>query len=405
VMRDLLPDALHNAVVDNKIAMVGEPSIDELILDDGKPLVFKAQIEVLPEIELKDYNGLKATKQIRIITDEMVDKRIDQLREQHATLVPVEDREARDGDFATFHLSGKFLDTETDTINVDDLSFQVGDKDVQKEFNDTALGMKVGEEKTFKVTYEADHQNAKLAGHELEYTLKLETLKAKELPELDDEFAQGLGEYESVEALKKSIREQQEAEAAKEADDRVKEELLGKLVDANEFDVPDVLVERQMADRVMNFQRMLKQHGVDPRTMSFDWDETFRSQRKGATRDVRSALIIEKIAEKEKIEISEEELNEEITRMSAMLGMSVEATKSHLTKDDAIDSIKSRLRSKKALEFVISNAEIVEEKVSAEELDRREAERHEHEQPEQESAAEGHHEHHEGCEHEHGEHQ
>jgi trigger factor len=407
VMRDLLPEALHSAVTDNNLAMVGEPSIDELTLDDGKPLVFKAKIEVLPEVEVKEYAGLKANKKIRIITDEMVNKKIDELREQHATLIPVEDREARDGDFATFHLSGKFLDQEAEGMDMDDLSFEIGDPKVQKEFNETARGMKVGEERSFKVTYEQDHQNQRLAGHEMEYTLKLDSLKAKELPELDDEFAQGLGEYENVEDLKRKIREQFEAEAGKEADERVREELLNQLVDQNEFEVPDVLVERQMNDRVLNFQRMLRQHGVDPRTVNFNWGETFQAQRKGATRDVRSALIIERIAEKENIDVTEQELDEEITRMATMFGMPVEATKSRLTKDDAIDSIKGRLRSKKALDFVISSAEIVEERVSAEELDRHEAERHahEHEHDEHEHHEHEHHEHHEGCEHdEHGEH-
>src|SRR5262249_35300455 len=242
--------------------------------------------------------------------------------------------------------------------------------------------------------YEDNHQNSKLAGKEIEYTVRLESIKVKELPELDDEFAQGMGEYESLEDMKGKIREQLETNAKREADERLHEALVKLMVDENEFEVPEVLVERQLVDRMDNFRRMLVQNGIDPRKMDFNWAEMLDSQRKGAQRDVRAALIIEHIARTENIDVSEQDLDEEFTRMASRFGMSAEAIKSRLTKDDAIDSIKNRLRNRKAIDFVISNAEIIEEQVSAEELDRHEHHEHDH-----------HHDHEHDHEHSHEEHE
>src|SRR5262249_45676505 len=162
---------------------------------------------------------------------------------------------ARDGDFVNLHVRGKYLDESSEDIMLEDQSFEIGSSEVQKEFSDNVRGMKPGEERTFRVSYEDNHQNSKLAGKEIEYTVRLESIKVKELPELDDEFAQGMGEYESLEDMKGKIREQLETNAKREADERLHEALVKLMVDENEFEVPEVLVERQLVDRMDNFRR------------------------------------------------------------------------------------------------------------------------------------------------------
>src|SRR5262249_41475521 len=136
VIRDLLPNALQEAISEKNLSVVGEPNIDDLKLDDGKPFSFKAKIEILPEIAIKRYKGLNLTKKIRIISDEMMNRRIDEMREQHATLIPVEDREARDGDFVNLHVRGKYIDESAEDIMLEDQSFEIGSSEVQKEFSD-----------------------------------------------------------------------------------------------------------------------------------------------------------------------------------------------------------------------------------------------------------------------------
>ncbi|MBL8149636.1 MAG: trigger factor [Blastocatellia bacterium] len=371
VMRDLLPTALQSAIVENKLPIIGEPNLHELSLDDGKPLIFKAQVEIIPDIEAPEFRNLKVTKKVRIVTDEMVNNRLEAIREQHATLVPVEDREVQDGDYVTVDIKGRYSD-QTDSseeLGADGVSFRVDTSETLKEFVENVRSMNIGDEKTFKTTYNQDHSNPKFAGREVEYTVKLQGIKFKELPELDDEFVQGIGEYQTLEEMRESVRKHFEDAAEKEAINRLRDVAVNKLAEGMDFEVPDVLVERQMTERVQNLQRFLLQNGLDPKQANFDWANVWQSQRQAAIHDVRCALIVEKIAEKEKVEVSQEEFEQEVAEISKTVGMSIEDTKSRLTKEDAIDSIKGRLRSKKALDLVINSAEIIEERVSSKELD------------------------------------
>jgi trigger factor len=378
VMRNMLPNLLQSAVVDNKLMVVGEPDIDEITLNDGQPLVFKASVEVLPNFELKDYNALQVTKKVRIVTDEMIEKQLEKLREQQANLTPVEDREAKDGDFVTVDVKGKLLNEEAEDINSEGVQMQVNSPDLAPEFNENLRGMKIGDEKTFKVTYAQDDNNHDLAGKEVEYTIKLHSIKVKEIPALDDDFAQGLGDYENLEDLRKKTKESFEKAANEEAEERLKEVVLEKLLSEYDFEVPEFLVKGQTRERVENLITNLAKRGVDPRTTNLDWGQLFEGQRKVATKDVRCALLLEKIAEKENVELSETELDEEVRRISEMANLGFEATKSALTKEGAIDSIKGRLRNDKVINLVIKNAQITEEKVSSEELDAHHDHSHDH---------------------------
>ncbi|MEW6730659.1 MAG: trigger factor [Acidobacteriota bacterium] len=396
VMRELLPNALHDAITENQLAMIGEPDIDELTLNDGQPLVFKAKVEVLPKFDLKQYRGLSVTKKLRIITEEMVAEQIEQMREQHATLVPIEDREARDQDFVTVDLRGKHLNHEAEDINAEGMTVQIASPELQPEFTENLRGMRVGDERTFTVRYQEDFHNPQMAGHEIEYTVKLQSIKIKELPELDDEFVAGLGEYENLADFRAKIRQRLEDAAIREADERLREELLNKLAQEHPIDVPETLVDGQTKERLQSFFRTLIQQGVNPTQTNLDWGSLRDTQREAAAGDVRRALIVEKIVEQEHIDVSEEEVEEEIARIAQSLNMPIDTTRSRLTKEGGIDSIKGRLRNKKALDLVINSAEIVEERVSAEELDR-----HDHGQEYVKDEQHEHH-HHEGCEH--GEH-
>lgn len=372
VMRDLLPTALHSAIVENRLPMVGDPSIDEVQLKEGAPFVFKARLEVIPEFELGEYKGLKLTRKTRIITDEMIDRRLQELREQHATLTPVEDREAREGDFVTISLHGRYMDTEKaeQDIDIESLPLWLNPQETMEEFVSNTIGLKIGEEKAFEVKYEQNHPNQKFAGKHLSYHIKLTSIKIKELPELDDDFAQSIGDFETLEEFRSDIRRSFEQAAKEEADSRLQDEIFRILIEGKEFDVPEILVQSQLRERMNTFRMQLARSGIDPRSAQVNWKEIASSQMPAAKRDVRVALMIEKIAAAEGIDVSEVELDEEIRKIAGALGTTVEATRSRLTKEGGIDSIKGRIRNRKAVDIVVKSAEISEEAVSSEELER-----------------------------------
>lgn len=370
VIRDTVPEVLKDLVAEYKLRPIGEPVIEELVVNDRQPLILKVQLEVVPNIELKDYKGLPVTKKVRIITDEMVQKRLDALKEQHSSLQPVEDRTSQAGDFVTVDLKGKYLNSTKDDVMAEGVQLQVGSADLHATFNENLTDLGVGAERVFTVQYEEGFNNPDLAGAELEYTVKLHSIKVKEVPELDDEFAQGLGEYEGLEDLKQKTRTQLEEAAQKEAQDRVENDVMQKMGDLHVFDVPEVLVQAQFKERIQEITRMMAFQGINPQTL--DIKDFVNSQRKGALLDVHNALIIDRVAEQEQIEVTEAEIEAEISRLAESLEMSIEATKSRLTKEDALDSIKSRLRNKKTLDFLVNSAQVTEELVSSEELDRHE---------------------------------
>ncbi|MCS6883806.1 MAG: trigger factor [Acidobacteriota bacterium] len=370
VMRDLLPTALHTAIVENNIPMVGDPHIDEIVLKDGAAFVFKARLEVIPDFEVGQYRGLKLVRRVRVVTDEMVKAKLEELRHQHATLVPVEDREARLGDYVSIELHGEYLtDKPEEPMHADNLPLWLSPQEGMEEIVNNTVGLKIGEEKTFETEYGQDYPNPKFAGKRLRYRIRLNSIKVKELPELDDEFAASISEFSSLEELQASIRRALEDGARNEADANLREQVFRALVEGKDFEVPEIMLQAQLGSQLNSFKMHLARSGIDPRTV--DWKQLLEQQREEAKREVRSRLILEKIASIEDIKVSEEELEQHIASLAAALGATVEATRSRLTKEGAIDSIKIRIRNKKALDLIIGSAQISEETVASEEVDKK----------------------------------
>src|SRR6185369_8725863 len=220
LMRELLPDAVNNAIVEHSLAALGEPDVhfdnaEALERPGEQPLTVKVGLEVLPEIELKEYKGLETTRRMRPTTDADVDRVIEGLRDSSASLQPAEDRASQLGDTGTINARGKFLDEpDAEEIKVDDVDVVVGGPGVQQEFTDNLTGVKPEETKTFLVDYPQDFSSPGLAGKKVEYVTDVTAVRQKELPELDDEWAQSLGaEFDTVETLRTKIREDLEGRA------------------------------------------------------------------------------------------------------------------------------------------------------------------------------------------------
>lgn len=360
VIGSLLPHALQHAITDHKLHVVGNPQIDDISVNEGEPMRFKATVEVLPEFELKDYKGLTATKRVARVTDQDVEGVLERFQENAAEFVPVEDRPSQDGDFVSVNLVGKYIEPqEEEDLKSDDVQIEIGSENVQPEFNEALRGVKPGEVREFRVIYPEDFSSKGLAGKTLDFTATVVAVRKKEVPELNDEFAKEFGEYETIQQFRDKIRENLTSSAETRAGAKLREELVDRILKDYDFEVPNSLVEPQAAERTREFAYMLMRSGVPQQSIKeINWEERMNEARSHATRDIRAALVVSKIGDAEHVKISEEEVDAEIERMAAASGEPVDQLKARLTKDESLSSIENRLRYQKALEAVVNHAEI-----------------------------------------------
>ncbi|MCA1573433.1 MAG: trigger factor [Acidobacteria bacterium] len=368
VLRELIPDAINNAIEKHELAAIGEPDVhldtNEALERIGEDAIsFHVGVEVLPKVELGKYKGIEATRRIRPVTDEDINRMVEGLREASAALQPVEDRPAESGDTVTVSFQGKFIDhPEDEDINVEDVDVTLGGAGVQQEFTDNLTGAKADDEKTFVVDYPKDFSSKGLAAKKVEYRAKVSAVRVKELPELDDEWARSLGdEFDSVETLRAKIREDLEKRAGAEADNRLRSELMRQLLDAHQFEVPESLVEHQTQYRLESVVRDMIGRGIDPRSHELNWEGAREELKTQAEEDVRGSMLLERIAEEEQINVPDEEIEAEIDAIAQASRQSKEQVRGVLTKDGGERSIANRLRNRKALDLLRENACVTDE--------------------------------------------
>lgn len=368
VLRELLPDAVQKAVEEHKLEPLGEP---ELNLENSEgldklgqqPIAFNVSVEVLPEIKLGDYKGLAVSRSTRPVTEDDIDRVIESLRENSATLEPVEDRGAQAGDTVTASFHGTFLaEPEAEPIKVEDVDVVLGGEGVVQEITDQLEGTKPDDEKTFTVDYPADFTAKGLAGKQIEYAVKVSAVRIRELPELDDDWAQSLGEeINSLEQLRARVRGDLEQQVGNEADNKLRAALMRQLVEAHEFELPERLVEHQTEHRLESVVRDMIGQGIDPRNPELKWDQARESLKEQASYDLRSSLLLERIAGEEKIEVSNQEVEDEINAIADASNQSPDQVRAILTKQDGERSIAGRLRNRKALNLLVENARVTDE--------------------------------------------
>ena len=367
VLRELVPDAVNNAIVEHSLDAIGEPDVhfenEETLERLGEePITVTVGVEVPPEIKLGEYKGLAATRRTRPITDEDVTETIDSLREGMAVMVPVEDRASELGDTVTVNARGKELDEpDAEEIKVDDIEVVLGGPNVQKEFTDNLTGVKPDDKKTFTVEYPADFSTPQLAGKKVEYEVEVTAVRRRELPEVDDEFAKSVSEdFDSVATLRTKAREDLEARAKVEADNKLRADLIRTLVSAHQFEVPQTWIEKQTNQRFESVLRDMMQRGIDPRKQQVNWEGAREELKVQAEEDVRATLLMEQIAEAENLTVSDEEVEAEIELVAQMARQSKEQIRAALTKHGGERSIAQRLRNRKALDLLIETAHITD---------------------------------------------
>jgi trigger factor len=350
VIDGLLPERFNKAVVEMGVTPVGEPHVMELTVEDGQPLHVKAVFEFLPQFSIEGYETVTVEKPSVEITDEEFRKELEQLRESRATIEPVEEeRPLVDGDWAQITYKGQIAgEADAAPITGEDTLVEVGGKDTVEAFSAVLRGAKAGQELKAEVIYPADFAEPKLAGKTVAYEVEVKAIKKRTLPELDDDFAKELGQYENLAELEERVRDHMANRKRRSVEGETKDRLFAKLIEKYAFAVPESLVQQQIDTRLDRGLRALAAQGMNTEQMrKLDFGRLRVAQRDGAVAEVKTNLLLDRIAAEEKITISDEELDRELQIAALQSREPVETLRARLTQDGGLARIREQLRREK----------------------------------------------------------
>lgn len=354
VLKHLVPRFFDARAKEENLRVVGTPNVSDVHFHEDEPLRFKASFEVFPEFELAPYTGIEVPYGTPEVADEDVEKRIEKLRETRATYVNEDPRPLADGDYAVISLES--ISGAEPPIKSDEVVVLLNGPETMADFTENLRGASPGDEKDIDVTYPEDYGEEKLAGKTVRFHVNVKGLRRRELPEVNDDFAQDVGDFRNMEELKKQLRETIFSQRENDAQREAKDKLVEKLVDANEFPVPERFVEGQIQTRVENRLRTMAQRGIDPRSLNLDWAKIRENQRGTAIREVRASLILSRIAEREAIVVTNEEVDREVQRVSQQSREPIATVRKRLTEDGTLDRIASTIHTDKTLNFLFEKA-------------------------------------------------
>jgi trigger factor len=360
VVQLLVPKFFNDAVKERQLSAVSEPEFEDLKFEEGQSLTCKATFEVLPEFELKEYKSIEVKEEPVNVTEVEVDKGLEELRESAATYEVVSDRPAEDGDDVTVSYQGRDLkDPKAEPIEGREIVIHLDAQDGGT-FDEHLRGAKAGDRREFEVSYPEDSPSKRLAGKTISYRVQVHGIKRKVLPGVDDGLARTVSEFSTVEELRGKVRQDVERLQRRNIERTVRQKLVEELLKRHEFPVPESMVKDQLEHRMKSAVAQLVAQGIDPRLAQLDWGKLREKMQPEAEHAVRAAIILERIAGAEKIEVSEEELDERIREIAQQRGEAPAAVKTRLTRDGALAKLQSSCRSQKALDFVYRNAQITQ---------------------------------------------
>ena len=355
-LQELVPEYVESEVKKLQLEPIGQPSISDIEFAKDAPLKFKASVETMPEFELQDYGGLKVEYEEPAVADPEVQQALEKLQAQSATYVNVDPRPIQDGDYASITIHGVAPGKADSGVELKEMLCEVGGPDTVAEFTQNLRGVEPGQEVSFDVTYPPEFRDGRLAGKTVAYRVRVLGIKQRHLPPLDDDFAKELGEFDSLDGLRARIRENLLQSARERAEKEAKKSIRKQLVELHDFPVPESLVERQLEKRLDRLRRHLASQGMAPDRLAWDWGKVRDSQLEEAVEEVKGSLILEKIADRDQVEVSDSEVDHELNLLANALNQPEASLRARLTTDGGVDRIKSRLRIEKALEVLFQNA-------------------------------------------------
>jgi trigger factor len=370
VAHGLIPRAVDEALRERGVEPVNTPDIRDVVVEEGQPLKFTATFETVPPIDPGEYSSLTLRRKSVHVSDAAVEEALSKLRDRAARYEPIESRGVQLGDSVVMDLKRTAEATDGDPENAtgephtdrhDNVTVDIGGPANPPGFDEELIGLSIGENKIFQVHYPADYTIQELAGATVEYDVTVKAIRKRIVPELDDELAKDLGQFDSLHALRERVRADLEHEAGHEAEREMRADLLRQLASRVEFDVPPSLLDREIDRRVEEFVRRLIEQQIDPMRTNINWEEFRERQKEAAVDAVRSALVLDEIARREGISASDQDVEEEIERYAERSGRTPAAVRARLDKEGGLARLHSGLRRERTVEFLLSRATTIAE--------------------------------------------
>jgi trigger factor len=358
VRSHLVEESLAEIVRERGLQIVSRPELESNDLRETESFSFSAVFEIKPQIEVKDYLGLPIEKPRIAVTEAQVDEALRRLQENHARLEPVADREVVEkGDFVTLDFEGSLDGKPFSGGKAQNYVLEVGAGQAVAQFEEAVVGLKLGERKTVSVTYPEDFPNKEIAGRVVEFSLVAHEIKRKVLPALDDDFAKDHGECASLEELKNRLRQRLQEEMTRYQTDDLKEQALSRLIERHSFSIPQAMVERQTRYLMERYQNQM---GAQRTEQPAPMEEVRKTLEERAMRQVRATLLVEKIAELEKIEVSDKEVQERVDLLARAAGEQAKNLREYYARSEARDDLRTQMIFDRALGFLLDRATVRE---------------------------------------------
>jgi trigger factor len=359
VLEALLPDAVASAVEEQSLDVLGRPRIAELKWDPPGAIRFSARLDIKPRVEPPEWRGVPVEDVSVEPTDEEIAGVIDRLREGHAEFHPIEGRPSASGDYAVADIAGTFIEIlepgqSPRGFRDEKLTLEIGHADSMPEINEALTGTLPGQTRTFRKSFPDDFPNEEFRGKTVDYEITLAALKEKRLPAADDEFAKLVSEGETLESLRERVRTSLRQEREAERRRRLRHAILDHLLSRVDVPAPEALVEPETESALRDYARYLAANGVDPQQA--DWQKLRDEARPGAERRVREYLLIDAIARKEGVEVSETEVEAEFKRAASRRGVDPAALREQMAKADGLNALRDEIRLGKTLDMMIEKA-------------------------------------------------
>ena len=356
---EIIPDAYADAAKESGLDIVSQPKVSIEQLEAGKPFIFAAEVAVRPEVELGEYKGVEVTKADAEVTDADVEEELKKVQDQNSRTVSVEDRAVKDGDMTVIDFEG-FIDGEAfEGGKGENYPLTIGSHSFIDTFEEQMIGMNIGEEKELNVTFPEDYHAEKLKGKPATFKVTVKEIKEKQLPELDDDFAQDVSDFDTLaeykDDLKKKIAERKESEAKAKKES----EAIEKVVEAAKMDIPQAMIDTQVNRMLEDFAMRLQQQGLSVEQYfqytGMTADKIMEEMKPEAVKRIKNSLVLEAVAKAENIEVSEEEFEAELQKMADMYKMEIEKIKEFM-QDAEAKQMKDDIAIQKAVELIVSSA-------------------------------------------------
>jgi trigger factor len=369
VAHGLIPRAVDNALRERGVEPVDTPDIRDVVVEEGQPLKFTATFDTVPPIDPGDYASITLRRKPVHVEPSAVDDALGRLRDRAARYEPVEGRGIEGGDSVLLDMTRTAMGApaaedqpaEPSTDRHDNVTVDIGAPANPPGFDQELAGLLNGESKSFDVQYPETYEIKELAGTTVKYRVEVKAIRTRVVPELDDEFAKDMGEFESLDALRERIRQDLEHEMRHEAERDTRADLLRQLATRVTFEVPASLLDREVDRRVEEFVRRLIEQQIDPMKTNINWEEFRERQRDAATDAVKGALVLDEVARREHVEVSEAEVEAEVGRYAERTGRTAAAVRARLEKEGGLARLYSGLRREKSVDFLLGRATVIQE--------------------------------------------